>query len=268
MQYQSTKLVITMKILMLEGVHGFYEELKYASCIARQYAKELREMGHDVKEVIEPTPEKANKIIEEWNPDIIWWVGHGKPDIATLEALKKWLVRTKNVDKLKKKIAIAHACFTGDKLGKIAIKMGANAYLGYRKRVFFVWCNDPVHYNCACSGKNPYTVRPEVWEKLVTYPHMLSLEFLKKYAETQDLKEAYKHSIKFAHDKIRELKSVKPQNRRERAFLKLAMWALTHNKDVQVLYTTKKKEEEKHKKILLLPIGLAIIGGVMIGLHK
>jgi len=48
-----------MRVLMLECEHGVSEELKYASCVARMYAKLFRSMGHEVIEVERPSASEA-----------------------------------------------------------------------------------------------------------------------------------------------------------------------------------------------------------------
>ena len=223
-----------MRILFLESIHGRHNELKYASCVAKEYAEELRRKGHEVKEVLMPTPEKANKIIKEFNPDIIWFVGHGYSDRATLEKLQLWIKDDMPLDQLKGRIVVAHSCLTGIKLGKVAVQKGAKAYFGFTSEMYFHWCGPD--FDCACVGKNNYGVRPIIWVELVKDVHRPPLEFLKAVAEGKTPKEAFEHSLKVAEDLIRKVENIEPASSAEASVLKITEWILKSNRTNQVLY--------------------------------
>ena len=227
---------MTMKILFLESEHGRYTELKYASCVARMYADKLRKKGHQVYEISRPTPDEANAKIREINPDIIWFVGHGDPDRATLENVQLWVKSTDDLWQFRGKTVVAHSCLTGIELGKVAVAKGAVAYFGYTDEMWFVWCDESKYPNCACMKENPYGVRPEVWIKLVTYPHYPPLEFLMAVAEGKDFKEAFDHSIAVTSKLVAELQSIQPISQQEASMIKVTEWAMEGNMEDQVLY--------------------------------
>ena len=264
-----------MRILFLESEHGRYNELKYASCVAKMYADELRKKGHQVYEISRPTPDEANAKIRELNPDVIWFVGHGDPDRATLENIQLWVRSINDLWQFRGKIVVAHSCLTGIELGKAAVAKGAVAYFGYTDEMWFVWCDESKYPNCACSKENPYGVRPEVWMKLVTYPHYPPLEFLTAVAEGRDFKEAFDYSLAVTDKLVAELQSIQPSSQQEASMIKVTEWALEGNRDDQVLYrrTVEMGEVETEKAgslskalamtiILSLPaVGLMIVGG-------
>lgn len=254
-----------MRLLFLESIHGVYEELKYASCVAHKFAEEIRKEGHEVIEVRDPTPEEGNEAIKKYNPDIVWWVGHGSPTKATLSRLKIWITTTYNLRQIVNRIAVAHACYTGLKLGKVAISKRTKAYLGYTKELWFQWCNDPEYYNCACSGKNPYGVNPELWKKILESSHVGSLTFVKELAEGKNYKTAFNDSIK-AFDKYEEeFKSIKPSNPGEAAILKVQIWALENNKSAQVLYVSKSNNNvQELSKIRVEKSGVTISAVILL----
>jgi len=225
-----------MRILFLESEHGRYSELKYASCVASRYAEELRKKGHEVYEVRRPTPDEADAKIRELKPDVIWFVGHGDPDKATLENIRLWVRSTNDLWQFRGRVVVAHSCLTGIELGKAAVAKGAVAYFGYKDEMWFVWCDESKYPNCACSGENPYGVRPEVWMKLVTYPHHPPLEFLTAVAEGKDFKEAFDHSLAVTDKLVAELQSIQPLSQQEASMIKVTEWALEGNRDDQVLY--------------------------------
>ena len=264
-----------MRILFLESEHGRYSELKYASCVARMYADKLRRKGHRVYEIRRPTPDEANAKIRELNPDVIWFVGHGDPDRATLENIQLWVRSTNDLWQFRGKIVVAHSCLTGIELGKAAVAKGAVAYFGYTDEMWFVWCDESKYPNCACSKENPYGVRPEVWMKLVTYPHYPPLEFLTAVAEGRDFKEAFDYSLAVTDKLVAELQSIQPSSQQEASMIKVTEWALEGNRDDQVLYKRTVEvggiETEQAGSlskalamalILSLPaVGLMIVGG-------
>ena len=93
------------KILILETIAGHYDfDLHYASCVMSQpynsiegyvdsIASRISNLGHDVLEVISPSPHDANSAIEDFKPDAIWLVGHGNPCLVSLENLGIWQSR-------------------------------------------------------------------------------------------------------------------------------------------------------------------------------
>jgi len=233
-----------MKILFLESEHGRYTELKYASCVAHRYAEELRKKGHTVYEISRPTPDEANAKIRDLNPDVIWFVGHGHPDKATLENMQLWVKDTDSLWQFKGRIVVAHSCLTGLKLGKVAVQKGALIYFGYKDEMWFLWCDEGKYDNCACTGSNPYGVRQEVWYKLVTYPHYPSLEFLKALAEGKEPKEAFDYSLQVTDKLTQELQSIHPVNQYEASLIKVAEWAMEGNKADQVVYVKAEASSE------------------------
>jgi len=250
-----------MKILMLESEHGRYMELKYASCVAKEYAKDFKKKA-TVIEVERPAPVEADAKIRRYNPDIIWFVGHGYVDRATLENVKLWVTKDMPLDQFKGRIVVAHSCLTGVELGKVAVQKGALAYYGYKKEMWFLWCDETKYRNCSCDTWNEYGVRPEVWLKLVKYPHRPTLEFIKALLDGMTLEEAFTYSLKVSDDMINELENIEPASRVEASMIKVCEWAIKSNQVNQVLYVNKGGSTEMKQKPSNF---LKIIGALALG---
>ncbi len=263
-----------MRILMLESEYGRYRELSYASCVAKKYAETLRRKGHQVVELERPAPDEANAKIRSFKPDIIWFVGHGYENRATLERMRLWVTTMDDLWQFKGRVVVAHSCLTAVRLGKDAVRKGALAYFGFLDEMWFLWCDETKYDNCACKGINEYGARKEVWMKLVTYPHVPPLEFLVHVAEGAGFKEAFDMSLRKVDELIKDLESIQPANPGEASMIKVATWVLETNKSNQIVYSrtpTGKLESTSSFSIfrylgmatlIAVPVfGLVLVGG-------
>lgn len=256
------------KFLFLLTVHGRWDELKYASCVARRIAEQVRSLGHEVILVNEPTPQMANEAIRRYRPNVVWWVGHGNVNITTLEHIQVWIESPSfNTDILDGTIACALSCLTGVELGKYVTHVKkCIAYLGYTKEFWFLWCVDPRFYNCACSGRNPWNIRPELWEKMVTCMHEANLYFVLGLAKGMNTKDATDYSINRFKYWINYFRNVKPENRNEYAALKTTIWILGHNMSATILWGRKDVTVpggRAFNKMEALPLAIIAIGSLV-----
>ncbi len=228
-----------MKILFLECIHGKYNELKYSSCVAHRIAQELKQEGHQVIEVVKPTPEVANMAIKKYRPDIVWWVGHGNQHIATLENVSLWIdAPDYNTGILRGTKACAMACLTGVYLGMYEVKKaGCLAYLGYRDYVYFPWCGK--NYDCACTGENPYGVNKDLWLDMVECVPESNLYFVKGLAKGLDPKKAADYSVERFKYWLDYFEKYKATDRVTLALLHLICWIIVHDIKATVIYYIK-----------------------------
>lgn len=70
------------------------------------------------------------------NYDGIFYLGHGERDRLFGNQIFRGMIDTKNISKAKNSIIATMACFSGDILGKIAIKNGIKAYIGTTEEYF------------------------------------------------------------------------------------------------------------------------------------
>jgi len=171
-------------------------ELWYASCVAKELAEQIRAAGHEVIEVVSPSPQVANAAVLQYRPHAVWWVGHGSENATSLENAAVWITAPGyNVDILNNTIACAESCLTGAYLGKFLVEQrGCLSYLGYTKDYYFVWCGPEVP--CQCKGENPWGVRPELWSLMVRSMHDATLHFLIGLARGMNVRQAFEHSLK------------------------------------------------------------------------
>jgi hypothetical protein len=211
-------------------------ELWYASCVARELAPQIRAAGHSVIEVESPSPEAANTSIERYKPNVVWWVGHGSTDSITLENVALWIKAPGyNVDVLNSTIACAESCLTGAYLGKFLVEQrDCLAYLGYISEYLFPWCGSRTP--CQCSGENPWGVRPDVWSAIVRSTHDATFHFVIGLARGMNVKQAFDFSLNRFDYWINYLSSIPPADEYESATIRTAIWILSSNRDIQVLY--------------------------------
>lgn len=237
-----------MKFLILSTQYGAWCELEYGSCVAREIAEILKELGHHVRIVMKPKPEDANKAINEFAPDVVWFVGHGNTFITTLERLTHWIVdkthcggrEDKNLNILKGKIANALSCLTAACLGKILTKYyGCNYYLGYEKEFWFLWCGcvGPDGFGCACGRWNPLpgAVRDFVNRFAVICMHESNLYFLVGLALGFTPEQAHGYSLKRFDQWIKYWKNFKFKTGVERNLAALTLRLLKIDRDIQRL---------------------------------
>jgi len=259
--------VINTKFLFLLTEHGRYSELKYASCVARRIAEQIKAMGHEVIMIERPSPQDANDAVKRYKPDVIWWVGHGNPTTTTLENVRVWIKAPDyNTDILSDTIACALSCLTGRYLGKYVVESkGCMAYLGYTEEFWFPWCNDPKYFNCACSGENPYGVREELWEKIVECAHEANLYFVLGLAKGMNVEQATKYSLRRFDYWISYFESVRPKDDEERSVIKTVIWILKSNKDATVLYEKKPApvRAPELKMAVGIPMALVALGSLV-----
>jgi len=251
------------KFMFLETEYGRYRELLYASCVAKRIADEVRKLGHEVIEVQRPSPSDANDAIRREKPDVVWWVGHGNANTTTLERVQVWIKAPDyNTDILNGMGACALSCLTGRYLGKyVTEERDCKAYLGYRDLFYFMWCADPWRYNCACQGRNPWEVRPELWKKMVECMHEANLYWVLGLAKGMTAKEAYDFSIQRFNYWINYFENVKPKDKNEASVIRTVLWVLTHDRDCQVLYG-----DPNWKVPVPTPVPYVTMGGIALGL--
>lgn len=211
-------------------------ELWYSSCVARELAKQIKELGHEVIEVVAPSPEAANAAIHSYKPDVVWFVGHGLEDRTSLELAKLWIKAPDyNVDVVRGTVVCAESCLTGAYLGKYVVSNGgASAYLGFTKEVMFIWCGEKVP--CQCSGENPWGVRPEVWQVIVKAPHDAIFHFVIGLAKGLSLKQAYELAYNRFNYWIDYLSKIRYASDAEAAIARVAIWSLAWDANAMVLY--------------------------------
>jgi len=234
-----------MKFLFLCPRHGRMCELNYASCVAVKYiAPAIARMGHSVKVVLDPTPDQANKIIKEFKPDIVWWVGHGAKSVTTLEDVKFWIGDhdhcdqfnfNENKEVLKGVIADAHSCLTAACLGKSLTKnYGCKYYLGYTDKFLFMWCACQHTWGCACGYYNPAkgVIRDIVLSYCMMAPHEANLQFTVALSRGMSPEQAYGYCLERFDQWIKLLSSITPQNHQEAAMLMAAIHILKYDKTI------------------------------------
>jgi len=235
-----------MKFLFLCCRVGRQCELEYASCVARQAAKEIERMGHEVKVIDSPSPAQANYAIRRFRPDVVWWVGHGNPSVTTLEHVRVWIADarecgggwgTVNLGVLSGKTACALSCLTASCLGRMLTgRHGCRYYLGYRREFFFLWCGCTRVWGCSCGRYNPYAnIRSDVLRMCVTCMHDANIEFVRALARGMSPKDANSASIaKFRYWIVR-LEKIKPKSGAEAAMINMAVRCLMWDASVQAL---------------------------------
>jgi len=226
------------KFMFLLCEYGKFRELLYASCVARKIADKIKMLGHEVILIERPSPQNANDAIAKYKPDVVWWVGHGSENSTTLEYVQLWIqapnVNTKILDGT---IACAESCLTGVYLGKyVTEKEKCRAYLGFREEFWFMWCNDPQYYNCACQGKNPWGVREELWAKMVECMHEACLYFVYGLAQGMTAKDAANYSAQRFAYWITYFTNVEPKDEEEAAVIWATIWTLMIDVSAMVLH--------------------------------
>jgi len=225
------------KILILETEYGRFRELWYSSCVAKEYVPTLKATGHEIIEVSKPYPADANRVIADKKPDLVWWCGHGSWTATTLERVRLWIRKPDfNTDILNDRVGLAESCKTGAELGPyLTTKKKCISYLGYKGSYWFMWCADPYHYNCACSGRNPWGVREKIWAKLVRSMHDATFHFVLGLAKGMTTGEANEYSLKKFDEWIKYCEDIKPKDAREARVIRTTIWVLKTDKDHQVL---------------------------------
>jgi len=232
-----------MRFLFLETMNGVKGcELWYASCVAKRIAKEISRLGHIVLEIERPTAQDAVKAIREFNPDVVWWVGHGNKGVTTLERLSVFISSSKcpnnkgdvNLDILSGRIANALSCLTASCLGAVVTEYGAKAYYGYEKEFWFMWCGCPTQYGCACGAYNPWKpeVRDEILKIIMECMHEANLYFTLGIAQGMTPEEAFWYSIDRFNYWINVLEKIEPISDREAALIASAIRLLEIDRSI------------------------------------
>ena len=120
-----------MRVMFLETETP--EELQYGSCLAKR-----REYGIHVRD---PYPETAVSAIGQYSPDVIWWIGHGSPEVTTLRDKRVFVSTRTPEDVIKRlfggRVVVAVSCYTARELGPYVAKY-AFAYFGARDAYYFI----------------------------------------------------------------------------------------------------------------------------------
>ena len=190
------------KILILETTQGHLvselpEDLEYSSCVAKEIAPSLRTLGHEVIEILKPTPADAINAIEKHNPDVIWHCGHGQVCITTLENTEKWMTHKSGsysactVDQYLQyapnRFFSMLSCLSGSELGPQLINKGATAFMGYYESFWFLLCEDTP---CPCGRE--LTDSDEI--RGIKCLAQCDLEWLHALAEGKTVNDAYNSS--------------------------------------------------------------------------
>lgn len=190
------------KILILETTQGHPvsevpEDLEYSSCVAKEIAPALRDLGHEVIEILKPTPDDAINAIETHNPDVIWHCGHGQVCITTLEDTERWMTHKSGsysactVDQYLQyapnRFFSMLSCLAGSELGPQLINKGATAFMGYYESFWFLLCEDAP---CPCG--RGLSDSEEI--RGIKCPAQCDLEWLHALAKGKTVKEAYDSS--------------------------------------------------------------------------
>jgi len=231
-----------MRFLLLETRRGNKCELEYASCVARRIAKAIRREGHDVMEVDSPSPSDADEAISSYNPDHVWFIGHGNSCLATLENVNLWVssercgCQEKNTDALSGVSANALSCTTAKCLGKKLTKFHGNSwYLGYYDSFVFIFCGCNQTWGCSCGRYNPYKIRDEVNRNAVTCMHESNLFFTLGLAKGYKEDEAHGYSLNRFSQWIKHWEEFEPNNDKEASLANLANTVLRKDKKLQRL---------------------------------
>lgn len=193
------------KILLLETTQGhpvseFPEDLEYSSCVAKEIAPALRTLGHEVIEILKPTPADAINAIETHNPDVIWHCGHGQVCITTLENTEDWMTHKSGsysactIDKYLQyapnRFFSMLSCLAGAELGPQLINKGATAFMGYYESFWFLLCDSEGGDPCPCGRglSDPVEIRG------IKCPAQCDLEWLHALAEGKTVNDAYNRS--------------------------------------------------------------------------
>ena len=221
-----------MKFLFLLTKHGRFDELTYASCVARKFAEEIKKK-HTVIMVEDPDPKTANLVIKRYRPDVVWWVGHGNPNTTTLKDVAVWIQAPEyNTDILNGVIACAMSCLTARVLGKYVTKnKKCKYYVGYNDVIWFNWCNDEKYFNCACSGRNPYQIRQELWKNIIECVFDANLYFVKGLSDGKSVEDAYKMCYDRYNYWIDYFDNVETEGEHEFAIVRVTVWSLKHDRD-------------------------------------
>jgi len=236
-----------MRFLILSTYAGIYEcELEYASCVARELVPALEELGHEVRVVERPYPEDANKAISEFDPDVVWFVGHGAPYVVTLERVKIWISdRThcgspygdRNKDVVKDKIVNALSCLTASCLGKSLTKYhGCKYWFGYYKPFVFLACGGAYFCKCPCGAENPFPdVRNFVLRFAMICMHEANVFFLLGLAKGFTPEQAHGYSLARFDQWIEFWRGFEPKSNAEKSLAALALDCLYNDKNIQRL---------------------------------
>ena len=127
--------------------------LEYGSCVMRQL---LRQHGRGIiiaLEGDEANPESIDRAIQAYDPGFIFGIGHGLPDLYTVECTQEYLrVGSEREQLMKGRIIHLNSCYTGARLGPSLVAKGAQAFLGSVEPFYFYIADPP------CSSRASMTV--------------------------------------------------------------------------------------------------------------
>jgi len=127
--------------------------LEYGSCVMKQL---LGQFGRGTVVVLEgdmANPEGIDRAIQQYDPGFIFGIGHGLPDLYTVECTQEYLrVGSPREELMKGRIIHLNSCYTGARLGPSLVRKGALAFLGSVEPFFFYIAEPP------CSSRASMTV--------------------------------------------------------------------------------------------------------------
>jgi len=87
------------------------------------------------------TKENFEKLVNEKNPQLILFHGHGSPDSIMGFNYGVLVKCDSNLEILKDKIVHSLSCDSGKKMGPAAVKIGSVAFIGYKEEFKFIHLN-------------------------------------------------------------------------------------------------------------------------------
>jgi len=234
--------------LFLLTQEGYVDELAFGSCVAEYVAEEVANLGHNVITITSPTPDDANTTISQYNPQVVWWIGHGWCCLTTLEKIVVWIstpkdecwlygeraegcVESLSEDVLNGRVACAVSCLTGQYLAPhLTTKRECISYLGYEEFFFFNY-----YPNCKC-GCSIEGMRDEVVVAAMVCTHESNLFFILGLAQGMNVGEAYNYSLSRFDEWLEWWRGFEPVNEVEAAIARLTRLLLIMDRETQIVY--------------------------------
>lgn len=225
--------------------------LAYASCIAREIAAE-----HDIH-TTDGTVESNLRDVWDYDPDVLWSVGHGSSDAHTVECREYFLVTGRDpmgIGLMGGRVVHLLSCLCGRDLVPDLVDIGgADAALGYSEEFTLA---------VTLEGEPDPCTPPDQEQDFYTFSDC-DLEVQRALLAGKSIREAYKASQeKFE----REIERYETGDRSEWAIAPWAARHLLHDKEAQVLFEAEVAPSMwaaaapvlKWSVLLGVPIGIAL----------
>ena len=113
----------------------------YSSAVMKSIINQNRRKGHVTRELNGEfaRPNHINSAIATNDPKLLWGIGHGGPDIFTVECRTPYMQVSPpmNMDKVKGRVVHLNSCLTALELGPAIISAGALTYYGSNRSFHF-----------------------------------------------------------------------------------------------------------------------------------